>query len=62
LIAPNKKEELYGAIKGAIGIDDETLMKMKKRSLEKIRTKFLWKKIADQTISEISKLVKVEAT
>ena len=60
LIEPSRKEELYGAIKGAIGIEDDTLLLMKHRSIEKIKDNFLWNNIADQTIQEISKIVELE--
>jgi len=61
LIPANDKVALYKAIKEAIDLEEKDLVKKRQNSIQKIKNQFLWEKIANQTINEIKKIVKIES-
>lgn len=52
-IAPNNQDALYHAIVDFLSMDDESINNMKKVSLSKAESLFLWDKVIDQTIQQI---------
>lgn len=54
LLKSSNHETISKAISKAIDISNDELMKMKISSLEKVKSNFLWTKIIDDTIHEIS--------
>ncbi|MCA1763901.1 MAG: glycosyltransferase family 4 protein [Flavobacteriales bacterium] len=56
LIAPFKKLELQNALMEFVQMDESILSRMQAKSLELIREKFLWDRVADQTIDAIRKV------
>ena len=57
LIRPGDKKQLKAAIEKMITLPGEQLLAMKKASIKRIEEKFLWEKVAEQTITEIKKII-----
>jgi len=57
LIVPGNTEELKGAIEQMIAIPTEKLISMKKTSIQRIKEKFLWENVAEQTLKEIQNII-----
>ena len=53
LIEPGNKYQLKQALEKMIQLDNGNLMKMKRNSIQKIKDKFLWENVAEQTIEAI---------
>jgi glycosyltransferase involved in cell wall biosynthesis len=57
LIRPGDKKQLKVAIEKMITMPCEQLLAMKKASINRIKEKFLWEKVTEQTITEIKKII-----
>lgn len=57
LIRPGDKKQLKAAIEKMITLPGEQLLAMKKASIKRIEEKFLWERVAEQTITEIKRII-----
>ena len=57
LIKPGYVSELKEALKNAIGMPKEKLLKMRKDSIEKVKDRFLWENVIKLTIFNIKNLI-----
>ncbi|MEZ9872029.1 glycosyltransferase family 4 protein [Vibrio sp. 10N.261.51.C6] len=55
LIKPGNKVQLSDAIVNLIKLDDSTLVKMKKSSIERVNQKFVWNEVIQQNLKQIIK-------
>lgn len=62
LIKPGSVLSLQTAMQAAIDLDDAALMRMRENSVKKVRDKFLWENVIDQTIAAIEKVITHEKT
>ena len=56
LIPPADQEEIRKAMEEVLEMEDEILLQKKNRSIEKIKSDFMWPEIIDQTLTKIEKI------